>query len=164
MLLVLALVPLLFAPPPLASAVLTLATPGDAVVTLTVNDSQLPSVTALDISVDGDVRTTVLMFGKVAHAPAYTALLHAVPAGKHDIVAQPSPYWRWPPGAAVPALTVAQAPQSIVIARAPALWVRADTIGTSTDWRRTRPWDTSATNARRRSASWPPGAPARRST
>ncbi len=119
-------------PPALASAPITLARPGDAVATLTVNDAQLPAVTALDIAVDGEVRTTVLLFGKIGH-PAYTALLHALPAGKHDIVAQPSPYWVWPSGAAAPALAVAPAPQSIVIARAPALWMRADTIGTSTD-------------------------------
>ncbi len=132
LLVLLALVPFLAAPP-LASAALTLATPGDAVVTLTVTDSQLPAVTALDIAVDGEVRTTVLMFGKVGHPGAYTALLHALPAGKHSVVAQPSPYWAWPAAAAAPALTVAAAPQSIVIARAPALWVRADTIGTATD-------------------------------
>src|SRR5512132_1899517 len=101
------------ATPPLAAASITLATPGDAV--------------------DGEVHTTVLLFGKVGHPAAYTALVHALPAGKHGIVAQPSPYWTWPSGAAAPALTVVQAPQSIVIARAPALWVRADTIGTSTD-------------------------------
>ena len=124
---------LVLPPSPVASTSFTLARPGDAVVTLTVDDSQLPAVTALDIAVDGGVRTTVLMFGKVGHAPAYTALLHALPAGKHDVIAQPSPYWAWPSGAAAPALTIAQAPQSVVIARAPALWIRADTIGTSTD-------------------------------
>jgi len=128
----LALVPFLFPSAPLASASLTLSGPGDAFITLTVNDSQLPAVTALDIAVDGEVRTTVLVFGKVGHPAAYTALLHALTAGKHDVVAQPSPYWTWP-SAVVPGLTVAQAPQSIVIARAPALWVRADTIGASTD-------------------------------
>src|SRR6266540_428127 len=130
---IVAFVILVLPPPPVASTSFSLAKSGDALVTLTVNDSQLPAVTALDIAVDGDVRTTVLMFGKVGHPGAYTALLHALPAGKHDIVAQPSPYWTWPPGLAAPSLTVAQAPQSIVIARAPALWVRADTIGTSTD-------------------------------
>jgi hypothetical protein len=97
-----------------------------------VADRQLPAVTALDIAVDGEVRTTVLLFGKVGHPP-YTALLHALPAGRHDVVAQPSPYWTWPPAVAPPVLTVAPAPQSSVIARAPALWVRADTIGTSSD-------------------------------
>jgi hypothetical protein len=119
-------------PTPVAAGSITLSKTGDAVVTLTVNDGQFPAVTALDIAVDGEVRTTVLIFGKVGH-PAYTALLHALPAGKHEVVAQPSPYWAWPTGAAAPSLTVSQAPQSIAIARAPALWVRADTIGTSTD-------------------------------
>jgi hypothetical protein len=132
LLVLLALAPLFVSPPTLASASLTLSQPGDAVVTLTVDDSRLPAVTALDIALDGEVRTTVLLFGKVGH-PVYTALLHALPSGKHDIAAQPSPYWPWPSGVSAPALGVAPAPQSILIARAPALWVRADTIGTSTD-------------------------------
>jgi hypothetical protein len=118
--------------PPLASTSLTLAKPGDAVVTLTIDDSQFPPATAVDIAVDGEVRTTVLLFGKVGH-PAYTALLHALPAGRHEIVARPSPFWAWPSSAPAPALTASPAPQSVVIARAPALWLRADTIGTSTD-------------------------------
>jgi hypothetical protein len=127
-----AFISLVLPPSPVAATSLTLARPGDAVVTLTVNDAQLPAVTALDIAVDGEVRTTVLLFGKVGHPP-FTALLHGLPAGKHDILAQPSPYWTWPSGVAAPSLSAAPAPQSIVIARAPALWMRGDTIGTSTD-------------------------------
>jgi len=119
-------------PAPLAAAAITLTAPGDAVVTLTINDAQLPAVTALDVAVDGEIRTTVLVFGKIGHPP-YAALLHAVAAGKHAVVVQPSPYWPWPWGVASPVMTVAPAPQSNVIARAPALWVRADTIGTMSD-------------------------------
>ena len=122
------------APAPLATASITLAAPGDAVVALTVDDSRLPAVTALDVAVDGVVHTTILMFGKVDHPHEYTALLHALSAGTHRIEAQPSPYWTWPSGLAAPGVTVKPAPpQSPVVARAPALWVRADTIGTSTD-------------------------------
>ena len=120
------------APAPLAATSITLQAPGDLVVTLTINDAQLPPVTALDVAVDGEVRTTLLIFAKIGHPP-YTALLHALPAGKHGIVVQPSPSWTWPWGVAAPVLAVAQAPQSAVIERAPALWVRADTIGTSSD-------------------------------
>ena len=65
-----ALVSLVLPPPAVASASLTLTAPGDAVVTLTVNDSQLPAVTALDLEVDGDVRTTILLIGYVGHPPA----------------------------------------------------------------------------------------------
>jgi hypothetical protein len=131
--LVLLLLSALTAPPaPLAAASITMPAAGDVVVTLTLNDAQLPAVTALDVAVDGEVRTTVLVFGKIGHPP-YTALLHALNAGKHGIVVQPSPYWAWPWGVTAPVLTVAQAPQSAVIARAPTLWVRADTIGTTTD-------------------------------
>jgi hypothetical protein len=124
----------LFSPAPttLASTSLALSKAGDAVVTLTLNDSGLPAVTALDVAVDGEVKTTVLVFGKIGH-PAYTALLHALPAGRHEITAQPSPYWPWPAGAAAPALTAFAAPDSVVVSHAPALWLRADTIGTSTD-------------------------------
>ena len=83
------------APTPLASTSITLPTAGDAVVTLTINDAGLPAVTALDVAVDGEVTTTVLVFGKIGHPP-YTALLHALRAGRHEITAQASPYWSWP--------------------------------------------------------------------
>ena len=119
-------------PPALASTTLVLPKAGDAVATLKVDDSQFPAATALDIVVDGDVRTTILLFGKVGHGP-YVALLHALPAGRHEITAQPSPYWAWPATASPPELTAAPAPDSIVIAHAPALWLRSDTIGVSTD-------------------------------
>ena len=118
--------------PSLASTSITLPKAGDAVVTLTVNDSALPTVTALDVAVNGEVKTTVLVFGKIGHPP-YTALLHALPAGRHEITAQPSPYWTWPAEAAAPSLTATAAPDSVVVSHAPALWVRADTIGTSSD-------------------------------
>lgn len=117
---------------PLASTTVTLAKAGDAVVTLTINDAALSTVTALDVTVDGEVKTTVLVFGKIGHPP-YTALLHALSPGRHEIAAQPSPYWAWPAGASAPALTASAAPDSVVVSHAPALWVRADTIGTSTD-------------------------------
>ena len=116
----------------LASTSISLPKAGDAVVTLAVNDSALPSVTALDVAVDGEVKTTVLLFGKIGH-PSYTALLHALPAGRHEITVQQSPYWTWPAGAAAPTLTASAAPDSVVVSHAPALWLRADTIGTSTD-------------------------------
>lgn len=118
--------------PSLAATSLVMSKAGDAVVTLAVNDSALPPVTALDVTVDGEVKTTVLVFGKIGHPP-YTALLHALPAGRHEITAQASPYWAWPTGAAAPTLSAAAAPDSVVVSHAPALWLRADTIGTSTD-------------------------------
>jgi hypothetical protein len=118
--------------PPLASTSLVMPAAGDAIVSVTINDSQFPAATALDIVVDGDVRTTILIFGKVGH-PAYSALLHALPAGHHALVAQASPYWAWPSSAAAPSLRASPAPDSVVTAHAPALWVRADTIGASTD-------------------------------
>jgi len=123
---------LLPGPAPLATASFTLPAAGDAIVTLTINDAQLPPVTALDIAVDGEVRTTVLLFSKIGH-PAYTALLHALSAGKHGVVVQPSPHWPWTWGVTVPAIAVAPAQQSIWMSHAPALWVRADTVGTSSD-------------------------------
>src|SRR4026207_2131072 len=93
----------------LASTSITLPKAGDAVVTLTVNDSALPTVTALDVAVNGEVKTTVLVFGKIGHPP-YTALLHALPAGRHEITAQPSPYWTWPAEAAAPSPTATAGP------------------------------------------------------
>ena len=119
-------------PAPLAAASITLPAAGDAVVTLALNDAQLPTVTALDIAVDGDVRATILIFGKIGH-PAYTTLVHALAPGKHGVVLQPSPYWPWPWGVTTPTMTVVPAPTSVITARAPALWVRSDTIGTTSD-------------------------------
>lgn len=118
--------------PPLASASIVMSKTGDAVVTLAIDDSQFPAATAVDIAVDGDVKTTLLLFGKVGH-PAYTALLHALTAGRHEITALRSPFWTWPTTTAVPTLSVAVASESVVVAHAPALWLRADTIGFSTD-------------------------------
>src|SRR4030095_10837202 len=122
----------LLPPPPspsLSATSLVMSKAGDAVVTLTINDSALPPVTALDLTVDGEVKTTVLVFGKIGHPP-YTALLHALPAGRHEITVQQSPYWTWPAGATAPTLTAFAAPDSVVVSHAPALWLRADTIGT----------------------------------
>jgi hypothetical protein len=127
---------LLVAPAPaatvLASTSVVLPKAGDAVVSLTIDDSQLPAATAVDVVVGGEVRTTILIFGKIGHGP-YSALLHALPAGKHEIAVQASPYWSWPASAAAPALTAAPAPDSVAVAHAPALWLRSDTIGTATD-------------------------------
>jgi len=118
--------------PPLASTSIVVSKAADVVVTLTIDDSQFPAATALDIAVDGEVNTTVLVFGKIGH-PAYTTLLHALSPGRHEIAALRSPFWNWPATAPAPALTAFVAPESAVLPRAPALWLRADTIGTSTD-------------------------------
>jgi hypothetical protein len=109
-----------------------MAKAGDVIATIAVDDSQFPAATAVDIAVDGEVNTTVLVFGKIGH-PAYTTLLHALPAGRHEITAVRSPLWIWPANAAAPTLSVAMASDSVVVAHAPALWLRADTIGLSTD-------------------------------
>jgi len=129
-LLALTLAPVL-STPSLAFTSLVMPKAGDAVVTLAIDDSQFPAATAVDIAVDGEVKATVLVFGKVGH-PAYTTLLHSLAAGRHEIAALRSPFWTWPASAA-PTLTASLAPDSIVISHAPALWLRADTIGTSTD-------------------------------
>src|SRR4051812_19798261 len=120
------------APVSLASTTLVMPAAGDAIVSLAVDDSKFPAATGLDIVVDGEIRSTVLVFGKIGHGP-YAALLHALPAGRHDVVAQPSPYWAWPGSAPSIKLTASPAPESVVTARAPALWLRADTIGVATD-------------------------------
>ena len=120
------------APTSLASTTVVMPAAGDAVVSLTIDDTNFPAATGLDLVVDGDIRSTVLVFGKIGHGP-YSALLHELPAGRHDIVVQPSPYWAWPGSAPPLTLTASPAPESIVTARAPALWLRSDTIGVATD-------------------------------
>jgi hypothetical protein len=129
------LLALVLTPPPstpLASISIVMPKSGDAVVTITLDDSQFPAATALDIAVDGEVHTTVLVFGKIGH-PAYTTLLHALAPGRHEITARQSPFWSWPATAAAPALKASVAPESVVVSHAPALWLRADTIGMATD-------------------------------
>ena len=121
-----------FSTPPLASTSIVMPKAGDAIVTIALDDSQFPAATAVDIAVDGEVQTTVLVFGKIGH-PAYTTLLHALPAGRHEITALRSAFWPWPSGGSTPTLTASIPPESVVIAHAPALWLRSDTIGMSTD-------------------------------
>jgi hypothetical protein len=118
--------------PPLATTSLVMTKAGDAVVSMSIDDAQFPAATALDIAVDGEVKTTVLVFGKVGH-PAYTTLIHSLSAGRHEITAVRSAYWTWPSSATSPTLTASVAPDSLIVSHAPALWLRADTIGTSTD-------------------------------
>jgi hypothetical protein len=118
--------------PPLASTSIVMPKAGDAIVTIALDDSQFPAATALDIAVDGEGKTTVLVFGKIGH-PSYTTLLHALAAGRHEITALRSPFWTWPAAAPAPTVTASVAPDSVVVSRAPALWLRADTIGMSTD-------------------------------
>ncbi len=118
--------------PPLASTSIVMAKAGDAVVTIALDDSQFPAATALDIAVDGEVKTTVLVFGKIGH-PAYTTLLHDLPTGRHEITALRSPFWPWPSASSTPTLTAAIAPESVVVSHAPSLWLRGDTIGMATD-------------------------------
>src|SRR5262245_53537775 len=116
----------------LASTSITLSKAGDAVVTLTVNDSALPPVTTLGVAVEVGGTSTCLVFGTIGH-PGYNALLPPFPSGRHEITVQRSPCWTWPASAAAPTLTASAAPDSVVVSHAPALWLRADTIGTSTD-------------------------------
>jgi hypothetical protein len=117
---------------PLASTAIVMTKAGDAIVTVAVDDTQFPAATALDIAVDGEVKTTVLVFGRIGH-PAYTTLLHALPAGRHEIAALRSPFWPWPLAGVTPTLTASVAPESVVVSHAPSLWLRADTVGMSTD-------------------------------
>lgn len=117
---------------PLASTAIVMTKAGDAIVTVAVDDTQFPAATALDIAVDGEVKTTVLVLGRIGH-PAYTTLLHALPAGRHEIAALPSPFWLWPSAGVTPTLTASVAPESVVVSHAPSLWLRADTVGMSTD-------------------------------
>src|SRR3954464_14660577 len=91
------------APTTLASTTLVMPAAGDAIVSLAIDDSKFPAATGLDVVVDGEIRSTVLVFGKIGHGP-YAALLHSLPAGRHDITAQPSPYWAWPAAAPAPRL------------------------------------------------------------
>jgi hypothetical protein len=118
--------------PPLASAPLVMPRDGDAVLQMTVDDTRLPTAAALDVLVDGELRTTILLFGQVAH-PKYGALLTGLTAGRHTVTVQPSPYWPWPATAAAPSLSVFAAPDSVVVTHAPVLWLRSDTIGVATD-------------------------------
>jgi hypothetical protein len=118
--------------PQLASTAVVMPRGGDAVVQLAADGAQLPTTTAIDLLVDGEIRTTVLLFGNVGH-PTYGALLTGLSAGRHTVTAQPSPYWPWPATAAAPSLSVFPAPDSVVLAHAPVLWLRSDTIGVATD-------------------------------
>jgi hypothetical protein len=113
---------------------------GDHVVLeLTVSDRaarDVAAVGALDVMVDGRVAQQMLLTPGIGRTK-YDALIGPLSAGPHRIVLERSSLWPWPSGldtATVATRVVgAGSSEAAILAPAPVLGIRADTIGTASD-------------------------------
>jgi hypothetical protein len=124
--------------PALAAAVVTTGAAAHAIVSLEVRESRLRDVyvAAVRLTVDGRDDQHVILTPGVDRTH-YSALIGPLPAGRHELELHASPHWPWPAGLAVANVTTrivpADDPLTPVLAYAPVLGVRADTIGTASD-------------------------------
>jgi hypothetical protein len=113
---------------------------GDHVVLdIAVRDNAPPdvaAVAAMVIRVDGRDAEHVL-FTPGAPRKAYDALVGPLRAGAHTITLERSPLWPWPAnfdvGSVSSRIVPAASDDAVVLAYAPTIGVRADTIGTASD-------------------------------
>ncbi len=118
---------------------LTTAAGDHVILELPVHDRtarDVAAVGALVVKVDGNTVQHVLMTPGTGRT-TYDALLGPLSAGKHTITFEPSPLWTWPAGLAIAHVSSRVVPAAsdagMVLAYAPALDIRADTIGTASD-------------------------------
>lgn len=119
--------------------ILTVTTPEGAyaVLGLRVDESRATRpAAALDVFVDGR-RDQVILLTPGVGRPAYDALIGPLPAGKHEVRLERSPLWEWDASLRiVDATTSVVRPddtRAAIYAHAPAIGLRADTIGTASD-------------------------------
>ena len=109
------------------------------VLTLTVDDRAargVAAVAALDVLIDGRPAHQILLTPGIGRAK-YDTLIGPLPAGPHRIVLERSPLWPWPAGLETRTVSTrivrAGTNDEALLAYAPVLGVRADTIGTASD-------------------------------
>ena len=94
------------------------------------------SVAALAVTVDGREAQHMLLTPGIGRSK-HDALIGPLGAGPHQIAVERSPLWPWPSGldlgAASTRVVRAGSPEDGILAQAPMLGVRADTIGTASD-------------------------------
>ena len=91
---------------------------------------------ALDVILDGRTDQTVVLTPGV-NRTSYEALLGPLTAGTHEVRLTPSTLWQWDASITIDGLSVevvpATDPRAIYLAHAPAIGLRADTVGTASD-------------------------------
>ena len=109
------------------------------VVELAVDDRaarDVAAVGALNVLVDGREAQQMLLTPGIGRAK-YDALVGPLRAGSHRIVLERSSLWPWPAGIEVATVSTrivrAGSTEAAVLAQAPVLGIRADTIGTASD-------------------------------
>lgn len=123
---------------PLAGASVSTQAGAHLVVSFEVQEGRgrVPDATAALLQTNGRERQHVIVTPGVGR-PRYQALVGPLDAGTHDLELQPSPHWMWPAGFGVAdfSVTVVAAgdPFASVLAHAPVLGIRADTVGSASD-------------------------------
>jgi hypothetical protein len=109
------------------------------VLELTVNDRaarDVAAVGALNVMIDGHESQQMLLTPGIGRTK-YDALIGPLSAGSHRIVLERSSLWPWPSGLDAGTVSTrivrARSDEDAWLAPAPALGVRADTIGTASD-------------------------------
>src|SRR5688572_28266360 len=91
-------------------------------------------IAAVDLLVNGQADSQVLLFPGVASSPAVIGPLRA---GRHELSVRPSPLWPWPAGVRVTSVradTVDTSHADHALLRwAPRIGLRDDTVGTTSD-------------------------------
>ena len=134
------LVPLLLlASQPTPGRVLTLTTGGGAygVLQLRIDDSSAAaSAAALDVLVDGR-RDQVILLTPGVKRSGYAGLVGPLTAGTHEVRLARSPLWPWDDSLRITDATISVVPpddtRAEIFAHAPAIGIRADTVGSASD-------------------------------
>ena len=123
----------------LAGAQVTTGEGDHVVLQLAVSDRAAGSaaaVGALDVMIDGHEAQQMLLTPGVGRN-TYDALIGPMRAGSHRILLERSSLWPWPPGLEIGTVATrvvrAGSAEAAVLAQAPVLGIRADTIGTASD-------------------------------
>lgn len=94
------------------------------------------AVGAVSITVDGRESQHILVTPGLGRSK-YDALIGPLTAGTHRIAVERSPLWPWPAAVDLGAMSTrivrANSPENVILAQAPMLGVRADTVGTASD-------------------------------
>jgi hypothetical protein len=128
---------LLFQSAPERSVSLTTPEGAYAVLRVHVDESgATAAAAAVDVLVDGR-RDQVILLTPGVRRPAYDALIGPLPAGKHEVRLERSPLWTWDASLRIVDATTSVVPpddtRAAIYAHAPAIGLRADTIGTASD-------------------------------
>ena len=119
--------------------VLTLTTADGAYAVLRVRLDEsraTAAAAALDVLVDG-TRDQVIVLTPGAQRPAYDALIGPLKGGRHEVRLERSALWRWDESLQIADAAITVVPpddrRADIFAHAPAIGLRADTVGSASD-------------------------------